>query len=42
MGIVDSGSPSYLGVTARADFLFSVHLLVLMIRKEKIFFLAYY
>ena len=37
MGIVDLGSPSYLGVTARADSLSSVHLLVLKSEKKKIF-----
>ena len=40
MGIVDLGSPSYLGVTARTDSLSSVHLLVLKSGKKK-FFLAY-
>ena len=37
MGIVDLGSPSYLGVTARADSLSSVHLLVLKSEKKKCF-----
>ena len=36
MEIIDLGSPSYFGVTARADVLFIVCLLVLVIRKEKI------